>query len=387
MKKIITLILAFTAVLASVMYTNHLAGKLAEEEQQRMSIWAEATRQFILAGPDEDIDFVSSIIEGNTTIPVFMTDAEGKYMFSRNVVLPKKLQQEGYEEEANAYCQRQVDRLRKDSEPIEVKLAEDNIQYIYYDESNLLRQLHYLPYIQLLLILAFGIVAIISLAATQRAEENRVWVGLSKETAHQLGTPISSLNAWNEILRAQYPDDPSFNEIDHDIRRLSTITERFSKIGSKPKLTAEAVRPLVEETVAYMQTRTSNRVLYYISGDSLGKDTQAMLAAPLFAWVIENLIRNAIDAMDGEGSISIKMSETDKNILIDVRDTGKGIERRKWRRIFKSGYTTKTRGWGLGLSLSKRIIREYHYGKIYVQNSELGKGTTFRISLRKLQTK
>lgn len=384
MKKVIILLLAFTAVLASVMYTNHLAGKLSEEEQQRMSIWAEATRQFILAEPEDDIDFVSSIIEGNTSIPVFMTDAQGNYMFSRNVTIPKKLQQEGREEEANAYCQKQVDRLRKDSEPIEVRLAPDNIQYIYYDESNLLRQLHYLPYIQLLLIIAFGIVAIISLMATQRAEENRVWVGLSKETAHQLGTPISSLNAWSEILRAQYPDDPSFSEIDNDIRRLSTITERFSKIGSKPKLTAGAVRPLVEETVAYMQTRTSNRVRYYVAADGLGNDSQSMLAAPLFAWVIENLIRNAVDAMDGEGSISVKMNETEKNILIDIRDTGKGIERSKWRRVFKSGYTTKTRGWGLGLSLSKRIICEYHHGKIYVLNSEIGKGTTFRISLQKV---
>lgn len=383
MKKIIILIVAFVAVLASVMYTNHLAGKLAEEEQQRMAIWAEATRQFILAEPGDDIDFVSTIIEGNTTIPVYMTDENGQYLFSRNVNLPKRLQQEGHEEEATAYYQKQVDRLRGNSEPIEV-ITPIIRQYIYYDESNLLRQLHYLPYIQLLLIIAFGIVAIISLAATQKAEENRVWVGLSKETAHQLGTPISSLNAWNEILRAQYPDDPSFGEIENDIHRLSTITERFSKIGSKPKLQPAAVRPLVEETVAYMQTRTSNRVLFYVAADNVSPDTQSMLAAPLFAWVIENLIRNAVDAMEGEGSISIRMTEKDQKILIDVRDTGKGIERRKWRRIFKSGFTTKARGWGLGLSLSRRIIREYHHGKIFVLNSELGKGTTFRIILRKL---
>lgn len=382
MKKIIILIMAFTAVLASVMYTNHLAGKLAEEEQQRMAIWAEATRQLIMAEPGDDIDFVSSIIEGNTTIPVFMTDKDGNYLLSRNVNLPKKLQQEGHEDEANAYYQKKVDQLRENSEPIEVRTRRVR-QYIYYDESNLLRQLHYLPYIQLLLIIAFGIVAVISLAATQKAEENRVWVGLSKETAHQLGTPISSLNAWNEILRAQYPDDPSFSEIENDIRRLSTITERFSKIGSKPKLQPTAVRPLVEETVAYMQTRTSNRVLYYLAADELNGNTQAMLAAPLFAWVIENLIRNAVDAMEGEGSISVRMAEKDENILIDVRDTGKGIERRKWRQIFKSGFTTKPRGWGLGLSLSKRIIREYHHGKIFVLSSELGKGTTFRIMLKK----
>lgn len=383
MKKILILIVAFAAMAGSIMYTNHLANQLAEEENQRMNIWAEATRQFILAEPGEDINFVSSIIEGNTSIPVFMTDQDGRYMFSRNVKLPKRLQQEGHEEEVTAYYQKEVDRLRENTEPIEVRLGSDMVQYIYYDESNLLRQLQYLPYIQLLLILAFGLIAAISIAATQRAEKNKVWVGLSKETAHQLGTPISSLYAWNEILKAQYPNDPSFQEIERDIHRLSTITERFSKIGSRPQLTPTAVRPIVEETIRYMQSRTSSRILYYISADNLRQETEALLAAPLFAWVIENLIKNAVDAMEGEGSISIKMSETDRHILIDVRDTGKGIERRYWRRIFQSGYTTKQRGWGLGLSLAKRIISDYHHGSIYVLHSEIGKGTTFRISLKK----
>lgn len=383
MKKILILIVAFAAMAGSIMYTNLLANRLAEEEHQRMNIWAEATRQFILAEPGEDINFVSSIIEGNTSIPVFMTDQDGRYMFSRNVNLPKRLQQEGKEEEVTAYYQKEVDRLRESTEPIEVRLGPDMVQYIYYDESNLLRQLQYLPYIQLLLILAFGLIAAISIAATQRAEKNKVWVGLSKETAHQLGTPISSLYAWNEILKAQYPNDPSFQEIERDIHRLSTITERFSKIGSRPQLTPTAVKPIVEDTIRYMQSRTSSRILYYISADNLRKETEALLAAPLFAWVIENLIKNAVDAMEGEGSISIKMNETERHILIDVRDTGKGIERRLWRRIFQSGYTTKQRGWGLGLSLAKRIICDYHHGRIFVLHSEIGKGTTFRISIKK----
>ena len=383
MKKILILIVAFAAMAGSIMYTNHLANQLAEEEHQRMNIWAEATRQFILAEPGEDINFVSSIIEGNTSIPVFMTDQDGRYMFSRNVKLPKRLQQEGREEEVTAYYQKEVDRLRENTEPIEVRLGPDMVQYIYYDESNLLRQLQYLPYIQLLLILAFGLIAAFSIAATQRAEKNKVWVGLSKETAHQLGTPISSLYAWNEILKAQYPNDPSFQEIERDIHRLSTITERFSKIGSRPKLTPPAVKPIVEDTIRYMQSRTSSRILYYVSADNLRKETEALLAAPLFAWVIENLIKNAVDAMEGEGSISIKMNETERHILIDVRDTGKGIERRLWRRIFQSGYTTKQRGWGLGLSLAKRIICDYHHGRIFVLHSEIGKGTTFRISIKK----
>ena len=363
------------------MYTNHLADQLAEEEHQRMNIWAEATRQFILAEPGEDIDFISSIIEGNTSIPVFMTDADGQYMASRNVRLPKSLQQEGREEEVAAYYQKEINRLRENTAPIEVRLGPDLVQYIYYDESNLLRQLQYLPYIQLLLILAFGLIAAISLAATYRAEENKVWVGLSKETAHQLGTPISSLCAWNELLRTTYPNDPSFNEIERDIHRLSTITERFSKIGSRPQLSPTAVRPVAEETIRYMQTRTSARVRFSVLADALPNSAMALLAPPLFAWVLENLIKNAIDAMDGEGDITILMKQENRSIVMDVSDTGRGIERRYWRRIFQSGFTTKQRGWGLGLSLAKRIIHTYHHGKIYVLQSALGKGSTFRIIL------
>lgn len=380
MKRTILLIVALLTVLVSVLYTNHLASRLSDEEQQRVAIWAEATRQFILAEPGADIEFVSTIIEGNTTIPVYMVDADGRYLFSRNAEPPKRLQKAGREAEAQAWYQRQVDQLRQGTEPIEVRLSPEDVQYIYYDESNVLRQLHYLPYVQIILLVAFLLVAFLSLKASRRAEENRVWVGLSKETAHQLGTPISSLNAWIELLKAKYPEEASFAEMESDISRLSTITERFSKIGSKPKLTEMAVRPVVEETVRYMTRRISGRVHLTLlpQEDEEGK---AMLNAPLFAWVIENLIKNAVDAMEGQGSITIAIRRLEDQLIIDVTDTGKGIERSKRRRVFTAGYTTKSRGWGLGLSLSHRIIHDYHHGDIFVQASEPGKGSTFRIRL------
>jgi len=383
MKRTILLILSLIVVVASVFYTDRLASQLAEEETKKVEIWAEATRLFFLAGPDEDINFVATIIEGNTTIPVCMTDADGKYLLSRNINLPARLQKPGKEEEALAYYQHYVDKLRKECQPISVELAPDNIQYLYYDESRALKHLHYLPYIQFMLIIAFLLVVIVSLTVNHRAEENRVWVGLCKETAHQLGTPISSLNAWNELLRSQYPDDPSFPEIDHDIHRLTTIAERFSKIGSDPVLTAEQIVPLVRQTVAYMQTRTSDKVSYSIT-DSEAEGIRVMINAPLFAWVIENLIRNAVDAMNGEGAIAIRLYTEGKRLMIDVHDTGRGIERHQRRRVFQPGYTTKTRGWGLGLSLAKRIIEDYHHGKIFVADSEKGQGTTFRIVIKTL---
>lgn len=384
MKRIALLIIAFLVVLASVLYTNRLATQLSIEEQKRMEIWAEATRQFILAQPGEDIDFISTIIEGNTTIPVFMTDEEGHYMLSRNVDIPRRLQKEGMEQELQAYYQKQVDKLRESTTPIEVRLSEDLVQYIYYDQSRTLARLHLLPYVQFVLIIAFILIGIISLSATHRAEANRLWVGLSKETAHQLGTPISSLNGWLAILRAQDSEQQNastYDEIDRDLHRLTTITERFSKIGSRPELTLANLQPTVEDAVQYMKTRTSSRIQYTFVNEAQTGNT--MLNIPLFTWVIENLIRNAVDAMNGEGQIGIRISEDTSRYYVDISDTGKGIERRRWRQVFNPGYTTKQRGWGLGLSLAKRIISDYHHGRIYVLTSEIGKGTTFRIILKK----
>ena len=396
MKHLPLIILSLIIVLGTVFYTNRLAAQLAEEEQRKVEIWAEATRLLILAGPDDNIDFISSIIEGNTTIPVYMTDNEGNYMLSRNVSLPRRLQKEGKEDEVINYYQQRINNLRATTEPIVITLQGNDKQFIYYDESDMLRRLHLLPYLQLMLIAAFLLIAIFSLTAAHRAEENMVWVGLCKETAHQLGTPISSLVAWNEIFRSRYPDDGVFNEVEQDIVRLKTITDRFSKVGSRPTLSPSSVYSLLEQTANYMRHRVSDKISISLTTDSSisredEKVAQAMLNAPLFTWVIENLIRNSVDAMGGKGAISITLGETrrwsisgkQQWLTIDITDTGKGIERRRFRKVFEAGYTTKTRGWGLGLSLAKRIINDYHHGRIFVHASEIGKGTTFRITLRR----
>lgn len=357
--------LVLLIVVISVLFTNRLAIQLAQEEQRRVEMWAEATRQFILADEDADIDFISRIIEGNTTIPVYMTDSEGKTLFSRNVTKP-------------------VADPTQLNGPIEVRISDDNIQYIYYDESTLLRRLRYFPHIEFCIILLFVLVAIVALHAMQRSEQNRVWVGLSKETAHQLGTPISSLIAWQELLAARYPQDELIPELKQDIARLETIAERFSKVGSEPELTPTDINALAKQTLEYLSGRVSNKVsIAYNVQETITDAPVAKVSAPLLSWVLENLIKNAVDAMDGAGQIHVLLGEDEHNYFIDVEDTGRGIERRQLRKIFLPGYTSKTRGWGLGLSLSKRIIEDYHGGKLFVKNTQVGVGTTFRISIEK----
>ena len=365
---------ALLIVVVSVLYANRLANRLAEEERRKMEIWADATREFIMADEDTNVDFVSRIIEGNTTIPVIMTDRDGNYLLSRNVKEPK--------DNIEAFYKKKIKKLQESQEPIEVKIG-DIVQYIYYEDSTLLRQLQYFPYIQFSLIFLFILVAIFSLYIVQKSEQNRVWVGLSKETAHQLGTPISSLIGWQELLKSRYPEDVLIPEMDKDIQRLQTIAERFSKIGSEAELTETELMPILRESIAYMQTRTSGKVGYEIESE-VAEDTKLMLNEPLLKWVIENLCKNAVDAMDGAGKITVSVSEENKRVHIDVSDTGKGIKERDFKKVFMPGYTTKRRGWGLGLSLAKRIVEEYHGGKISVLKSEIGEGTTFRISLDKI---
>ena len=364
---------ALLIVVASVLYANRLANRLAAEERRKMEIWADATREFIMADEDTNVDFVSRIIEGNTTIPVIMTDADGNYLLSRNVKEPK--------DNVEAFYAKKIKKLQESQEPIEVKIG-DIVQYIYYEDSTLLRQLQYFPYIQFSLIFLFILVAIFSLYIVQKSEQNRVWVGLSKETAHQLGTPISSLMGWQELLKTRYPDDVLIPEMDKDIQRLQTIAERFSKIGSEAELSATELMPILRDSIAYMQTRTSGKVVYEIETE-VAEDTKLILNEPLLKWVIENLCKNAVDAMDGAGKITVRVGEEDKRVNIDISDTGKGIKERDFKKVFMPGYTTKRRGWGLGLSLAKRIVEEYHGGKISVLKSEIGEGTTFRISLDK----
>ena len=362
---VIVLSISLLIIVLSVAYTTWLSHKLAIEEHKKIEIWAEATRQFLLADENTDIDFVTSIIEGNTTIPVYMVDAEGQLLISRN-------------------AKDKMPSIESLSGPIEVKISDTITQYIYYDESTLLYQLHYVPYIQFALIFVFIGIAILIIYVSNRSEQNHVWAGLCKETAHQLGTPISSLNAWEELLSQRYPQDEYLPQMRNDIERLQAVADRFSKIGSKPELIPTDIIPALERTLVYMRSRISNKVEI---NNSWQQDTSnkipVLLNEPLFTWVIENVIKNAVDAMNGKGTITFALIEESKYIYIDITDTGKGISRRRRNSIFQPGYTTKQRGWGLGLSLSKRIIEDYHRGKLFVQSSQMGVGTTFRIVLKK----
>ena len=376
----ITLLLAIVVVVSSLV-TSHIVEQFEQEEQKKIELWAEATRQFILAGENENIDLLLQVMEGNTTIPVYMVDTNYNLLLSRNVPEPKR--------NVERFYIKKINELRATQEPIEVRISDSVMQYIYYEQSSTLQWLSYFPYIQLVVMLALAGLAAIALLMVQRSEKNSLWVGLSKETAHQLGTPISSLNAWNELLKTTYPNDPLLPQMDEDIRRLQMIAERFSKIGSQPTLEPREVLPIVQSAMDYMRARTSSKIGYRLVGDETmrqqGEGARAMLCAPLFEWVIENLCKNAIDSMEGKGSITIKLQLAENKLHIDITDTGKGIDRRNFKRIFQPGYTSKKRGWGLGLSLGKRIIEDYHRGKLFVKQSQLGVGTTFRIVLE--QTK
>ena len=364
------IILAATIVGISIIFTNHLAGSIAKEEHRKMEIWAEATRHLL---NDEYSDFIFNIIEQNENIPVIIVDDRDRYISARNFREPKT--------NVSQYYEKQIKRLKNTNPPIEIVLDEKNRQYIYYDNSNLLKMLEYFPYLQLSLIALFLLLVIWAISTDKRAEQDKLWAGLSKETAHQLGTPISSLMAWNEILKTKLGnDDMIVSEIDKDVERLKIITERFSKIGSIPELSAQDISQITSQSVEYMLNRTSKKITYSV--DDLSTHHTCLISIPLFEWVIENLCKNAIDAMEGkEGTIDFELFNLEDSLIIEITDSGRGIERNKFKSIFEPGYTTKQRGWGLGLSLAKRIIEEYHHGKIFVKSSELGLGTTFRIEL------
>lgn len=364
------IILAATIVGISIIFTNHLAGSIAKEEHRKMEIWAEATRHLL---NDEYSDFIFNIIEQNENIPVIIVDDRDRYISARNFHEPKT--------NVSQYYEKQIKRLKNTNPPIEIVLDEKNRQYIYYDNSNLLKMLEYFPYLQLSLIALFLLLVIWAISTDKRAEQDKLWAGLSKETAHQLGTPISSLMAWNEILKTKLGnDDMIVSEIDKDVERLKIITERFSKIGSIPELSAQDISQITSQSVEYMLNRTSKKITYSV--DDLSTHHTCLISIPLFEWVIENLCKNAIDAMEGkEGNIDFELFNLEDSLIIEITDSGRGIERNKFKSIFEPGYTTKQRGWGLGLSLAKRIIEEYHHGKIFVKSSELGLGTTFRIEL------
>ena len=363
-------------LLISIFYTTYLSKQLAEGEQYRVENFVLAQDQLNSDKEFEDVSLQLQILQGNTTIPVIITDERLQIVDAINF---------GEERDSDKkYLQEVIQKLQKTGfEPI---VSNTTGNKIFYQESTLLRQLRFFPLIQLILIAAFVALGYVNFSSARRSEQNRVWVGMAKETAHQLGTPISGIVAWLENLRAIREEDEEVieivDELRTDVSRLELIAERFSKIGSIPSLEPVNIYTELEKCRAYMQRRASRKVQFNFP-DPDSSPLNVRLNPPLFDWVIENLLRNALDAMDAQGSIQVDVTEEDHVVNIDVTDSGKGIPSSKFKTVFQPGYTTKKRGWGLGLSLSKRIVEEYHSGKIFVKRSEEGKGTTFSIRLIK----
>ena len=376
--KIILVVAAVLIAVASLYVSHYLVRDLSLEERHKMEIWAEAMRALSNADENTDLNLVLKVIDDNHTIPVIVLDRNGNATTFRNI----QLQGSDFADSLNNASI--MGRSMLDAgQAIKIYLSDEgsgDFINVCYDDSVMIKRLQLWPYIQLGIVMVFVVVAIFALLTSKRAEQNKVWVGLSKETAHQLGTPISSLMAWTEILKETYPDDDLLPEMDQDVKRLQLIADRFSKIGSLPELVPCSISEVLEHVVDYMDRRTSAKV--NISVVLPQEDVIVDINASLFEWVIENLCKNAVDAMEGQGNITIRVEKEGGRVLIDIADTGKGIRKKDLRNVFTPGFTTKKRGWGLGLSLAKRIVEEYHKGKIYVKSSELGKGTTFRIELK-----
>jgi signal transduction histidine kinase len=361
--KIFLVIAAVVIAVASLLVSHFLVRDLSKEEHHRMEVWAQALRSLNEADETTDLSLVLSVMEGNNTIPVIVVNSEGGIDDYRNI--DDTLTIESY-----------VKSMIKAGDTIRV-----GSQLVCYDESIMLKRLSAWPYVQLGIVLIFVVVAIFALLSSKRAEQNKVWVGLSKETAHQLGTPVSSLMAWVEMLKEQYPDDDLLPEMDKDVKRLQLIADRFSKIGSLPEPVDASMNEVLKHVVDYMDRRTSKQVTMICQLPD--HDVRVKMNASLFEWVIENLCKNAVDAMEGQGTITLTLREEQHGVVVEVKDTGKGIRKKDLNSVFTPGFTTKKRGWGLGLSLARRIVEEYHKGRIFVKQSELGKGTTFCIEMQK----
>jgi len=387
--KILISALALLIGAATVIYTNLLVQRVSEREQQQIQLYAKA-QEFIINSESESNVFVfSEIVNANATIPVLLSDGKN-LIAAKNINLPAHLAAA----DSVALLQKELRLMKRQHPPIVVKFGAGQVNYIYYRDSLLLQQLRTYPLVQLVVIGCLGIIAYFAFSSSRRAEQNRVWVGLAKETAHQLGTPLSSLVGWQNYLRDsdRFKDEPIVEELGKDIRRLEIITERFSNIGSVPALKDENLFHTTRNAIEYLQSRVSKKVVFTIETD-LPLDTPARINVPLFDWVVENICKNAVDAMDGRGSITLhlrrvrtrrswyRLSSPPRQVAIDITDAGKGIPSNKLRSVFMPGFTTKKRGWGLGLALAKRIIENYHGGRLFVKWSEVGRGTTFRVVL------
>ena len=367
--------LAILIALSSLWFTDNLVKSLAKEERKKMELWAEATREIAdIDSEVTDFTFFLKVIQYNETVPVIVANQDGVILDHRNLN-PSRITNPDY-------LKRQLLLMEKKNEPIEVEFFDDESLYIYYNDSSILVCLAYYPYVQLLVIIVFLLIAYYAFNTSRKAEQNQVWLGMSKETAHQLGTPTSSLMAWFELMKEKEHDKVMLEELEKDINRLEKITERFSKIGSKPALNNANIIEVIDNALEYLGARSPKGIKFetnYNSSDSM----VIPLNIPLFDWVIENVCKNALDAMEGKGKITISLNTRGSNIYLDITDTGKGIPRGRFRTIFKPGFSTRRNGWGLGLSLSKRIIEEYHGGRIFVHQSAINEGTTIRIILKK----
>ena len=375
--KILLLLVATLIGAASLIYTNWLIKEMSLQERKSVELLAEATKQLVdlKQTNDQNMGFLLSVIEKNTNIPVIWISDDNTIIGDRNIKYTDKRK--------DLILQQELKKMKKNRDPIEIVLSEDNKQYFYYRDSNLLQNLRYFPLAQFGVIMLFISVSYLAFNSSRKAEQNQVWVGMSKETAHQLGTPISSLMAWVELLKMKDIDEKLIVEFEKDISKLEKITERFSKIGSAPELLTDDLKKVLKSTVSYLEKRSSQKVKFILDLDENTRYDVPHNAA-LFSWVIENLCKNAIDAMESDGVISLCLREKNKQLTLDVTDSGKGIPKSQFKTIFEPGFTTKKRGWGLGLSLAKRIIENYHKGEIFIKHSEAGKGTTFRIVLQKV---
>ncbi len=372
---LVLLLFAILTGTGSLLYTRHLVELLKTEERKKVELWAEATNMLIsVSDTTQNLEILSAIIEGNTTIPVILTDEKDKIISAGNFDLT------GIRD--SAFLVSQLERIKRKNNPIVIDLGDGYSNRIYYKDSIILTLLNYYPYVQVAIIMLFILVAYLAFSSSRRAEDSQVWVSMSKETAHQLGTPTSSLAGWVEMLQNKYPDLHVTKEIALDVERLEKITERFSRIGGKPSLSRDNLVPIILNTIDYLKPRTSSKIRFITDFEKT-----EVLSVPvnkaLLEWVIENVSKNAIDAMEGSGSITYHTLETEKNIILDISDTGKGIPSGAFKKIFNPGYTTKQRGWGLGLSLARRIIEKYHKGHIYVRYSEPGQGSCIRIVMNK----
>lgn len=382
------LVVSVIVVGGFLLYSDSLVKDLSSQERARMQIWADATREIINNssdgnnGTDSSMGFLLFIIEGNTNIPVLVTDNQGDIIMHRNFNLPEEVDSAAplFISDTNRnYLHKKLLRMQDTSNVIDIDLGEHGQQHLYYEDSELLKKLSLYPYVQLIILVIFILIVYYAVSSFKQAEQNKIWVGLSKETAHQLGTPISSLMAWISILEETDIDKEMVCEMDKDIKRLSMIAARFSKIGSKPSMENKNLNDVAVKAAEYMSNRISDKVKFEI--EPCADKLNVSLSSPLMAWVIENIIKNAIDAMSGEGKLNLSIYRHNDYAAIDITDTGKGIPKKNQTRIFKPGFTTKNRGWGLGLTLAKRIVEEYHEGKIFVKKSELGQGSTFTILL------